>query len=122
MRIEEVVSLLEGEAMACDIDSLSQEADFAFAADLLSDVLAFGRPGYLLLTGLIGGQLIRTAEISGVAAVIFVRGKRPTHDMNELAAKSGMPLITTKMTLYEACGKLYEAGVSPADCTSVRGS
>lgn len=122
MKIDEVVSLLEAEVMACGMDSLSEEADFAFAADLLSDVLAFGRPGYLLLTGLMGGQLIRTAEISGVAAIIFVRGKKPTHDMTELAAKTGMPLLATRMTMYEACGKLYEAGVSPADCTSVRGS
>jgi predicted transcriptional regulator len=122
MKIDEVVSLLEAEVMACGMDSLSEEADFAFAADLLSDVLAFGRPGYLLLTGLMGGQLIRTAEISGVAAIIFVRGKKPTHDMTELATKTGMPLLATRMTMYEACGKLYEAGVSPADCTSVRGS
>ena len=122
MRIDEISDLLQSEVMASDMTSLAQESDFAFAADFLSDVLAFGRPGFLLLTGLLGCQLVRTAEISGVAAIIFVRGKKPTHDMTELAAKTGMPLLATRMTMYEACGKLYEAGVSPADCTSVRGS
>jgi hypothetical protein len=42
-----------------------------------------------LLTGLMGGQLIRTAEISAVAAIVFVRGKRPMQDMIELAQKPG---------------------------------
>lgn len=122
MRIDEISDILQAEAMACDMASLAQEADFAFAADFLSDVLAFGRPGFLLLTGLLGCQLVRTAEISGVVAIVFVRGKRPTHDMVELAQRSGLPLICTKMTMFEACGRLYQAGMSPADCTSVRGS
>ncbi|HNV34008.1 MAG TPA: DRTGG domain-containing protein [Bacillota bacterium] len=122
MRIDEITNLLEADVLACDMASLSQEADFAFASDFLSDVLAFGRPGYLLLTGLLGCQLVRTAEMSGIAAVVFVRGKRPTHDMVELAHRSGLPLLCTKMTMYEACGRLYQAGVGPADCTSVRGS
>ncbi len=122
MRIDDAARLLEAEIVGRSADSLDEEASFAFAAELLSDVLAYGRPGHLLLTGLMGGQLIRTAEISGISAIIFVKGKRPTQDMAELAARSGMPLLTTRMTLYEACGKLYRAGVAPADCNSVRGA
>jgi hypothetical protein len=122
MRIDEVARLLEAEIMSCDMSSLSEEVDSAFAADLLSDVLAYGRPGFLLLTGLMGGQLIRTAEIAGIGAVIFVRSKRPSSDMIELASRAGMPLMTTRMTMYEACGRLYVAGVASADCSSVRGA
>lgn len=122
MRIEEAAKLLEAEIIARNAEALEEEADYAFAAELLSEVLAYGRPGYLLLTGLMGGQLIRTAEISGISAIIFVKGKRPTQDMAELAARSGMPLLCTKVTLYEACGKLYQAGIAPADCNSVRGA
>lgn len=122
MRIDDVARLLDAETMACDMTSLEQEVEFAFAADFLSDVLAFGRPGFLLLTGLLGCQLVRTAEISGVGAIVFIRGKRPTHDMVELAQRSGLPLLATKMTMYEACGRLFKEGLEAADCTSVRGS
>jgi hypothetical protein len=84
-----------------------------FAADLMSDVLAFARPGSLLLTGLATEQTIRTASIRHLAAVILVAGKQPDGEMIEGACEAQMPLYQTPLSKYEACGLLMQAGLRP---------
>lgn len=83
----------------------------ACGADLMSDVLAFTHAGTLLLTGLTNPQVVRTAEMAGIKAIVFVRGKHPPRETLVLAEDKGIPLLATRYTLYEACGRLYSAGL-----------
>jgi len=48
-----------------------------YSADLMSDVLAFSITNSLLITHLTNAQVIRTAEVADVKAIIFVQGKKP---------------------------------------------
>jgi hypothetical protein len=95
-----------------------------FAADLMSDVLAFARQGSLLLTGLATHQTMRTAAIKQLAAVVVVEGKHIGNDMVEAAREELVPLYRTPLSKYEACGLLMQAGLRPyrtgveADCAS----
>jgi hypothetical protein len=57
-------------------EHMDLEVKTAFGADLMSDVLAFAKAGSLLLTGLTNSQVIRTANILDIAAIILVRGQR----------------------------------------------
>ena len=79
----------------------------------MSDVLAFCSPGALLLTGLTNVQIVRTAQMLDIPAIIFVRGKVPLEETVELAKANNIPIILTRQSLYEACGKLYAAGLKP---------
>ena len=79
--------------------------------DLMSDVLAFIKPNALLLTGLTNAQVIRTAEMVDIKAIVFVRGKQPTAEALELAKEKRIPLLSTKFLMYESCGQLYKAGL-----------
>ncbi len=81
------------------------------AADLMSDVLACVKPGALLLTGLCNLQVVRTAQMADLAAVVFVRGKLPDAATLALANAEGIPLISSPFGLFELCGRLYEQGV-----------
>ncbi len=83
----------------------------ACGADLMSDVLAFTHDGTLLLTGLTNPQVVRTAEMAGIRAIVFVRGKLPPPETVTLAESKGIPLLATRYTLYEACGRLYMQGL-----------
>ena len=131
MNLAEVLSVTEGKLISGDVD-LSQEVFMACGADLMSDVLAFTHAGTLLLTGLTNPQVVRTAEMAGIVAIVFVRGKLPPPETVALAQEKGIPLLASKHTLYESCGRLYQArhpgcgpfrltadkwsaGVSPAD-------
>jgi tRNA G18 (ribose-2'-O)-methylase SpoU len=108
--LETVLSVLDGEIL-----SRPRNLDRAFvvgaAADLMSDVLAFAPAGSLLLTGLTNPQVIRTAEMAGIGAIVFVRGKQPPTETVRLAREVGITLVVTRYTLYETCGRLYAAGL-----------
>lgn len=80
-------------------------------ADLMSDVLASIEPCAVLLTGLCNPQVIRTAQMADVAAVVLVRGKKPPQSTIDLANLEKIPLITSPLGMFELCGRLYVAGL-----------
>jgi predicted transcriptional regulator len=82
-----------------------------YAADLMSYVLASSEPNAVLLTGLCTQQVIRTAHLADLAAIVVVRGKQPTSEMIKLAEQEHLPLISSPYGLYELCGRLYKAGL-----------
>ena len=110
MQLAEVVKLIYGKILTENSD-LDAEVEGGCGADLMSDVLASIQPHALLLTGLCNPQVVRTAEMADVAAIVFVRGKQPTRDVIDLANAEGIPLITTPCGMFELCGRLYEAGL-----------
>jgi predicted transcriptional regulator len=110
MDLKTVLTLLEGEVLSQQ-PNLSQQVLHGAAADLMSDVLAFAHPDSLLLTGLIHPQVVRTAEMAGMLAIVFVRGKHPPAETLALAEETGIPILTTRYTMYEACGLLFGAGL-----------
>jgi predicted transcriptional regulator len=84
-----------------------------FAADLMSDVLAFAREGSLLITGLATDQAIRTAAIKHLVAVVIIEGKKVDSDIVETAREEDVPVYQTPLSKYEACGLLMQAGLRP---------
>lgn len=92
-------------------DCLDLEVHTAFGADLMSDVLAFAKAGSLLLTGLTNTQVIRTANVLDIAAIILVRGKKPSSETIALASELKIPILTTKYILFETAGRLYMKGI-----------
>ena len=110
MTLREVADLLEAEVISGE-DGLDEPVEFAGASDLMSDVLAFGKPGVLLLTGLASLQSVRTAEIIDAKAIVYVRGKRPSNEGLARARERRMPILSTKMFMFKACGLLHGRGV-----------
>ena len=116
MKISEIVKLLEAE-MLCGQDDLDREIKCACGADLMSDVLAFVKHDALLLTGLVNAHVVRTAEMMDITLIVFVRGKYPGEDVIEVAKEKGIALMTTKYTMFTACGVLYENGLTGSAAT-----
>jgi len=110
MTIRELVEILSGKILV-ENHSLDEEVPRGGAADLMSDVLAFGTDGMVLMTGLTNPQVVRTAEMAGINVIVFVRDKKPPHETIEMARDSGVSLVSTGYTMYEACGRLYAAGL-----------
>jgi hypothetical protein len=81
--------------------------------------LAFARPGTLLLTGLTNSQVIHTAEIIDAAGVVFVRGKHPPADVVHLSTEKGIPLLATRLLLYDSCGLLFSNGLRGCSPVSI---
>jgi hypothetical protein len=110
MTVAEAVTLLEGQFFSGE-DKGNLEVVSACGADLMSDVMAFVKDRVLLLTGLVNPQVIRTAELLDIHAIIFVRGKAPSRDMIDMAEEADIILGGTKLPMFLSCGKLYEAGL-----------
>lgn len=110
MTISEAQRAIEAETVD-DTGRDNVEILSACGADLMSDVMAFVKDQVLLLTGLINVQVIRTAILMDIEAICFVRGKTPTAEMVSMAKENGIVLLRTRLPMFLACGKLYEAGV-----------
>ena len=109
MTIREIKELLDAEVCCCenpDVDILS-----ACGSDMMSDVLAYVKHQAVLLTGLVNAQVIRTAEMMDMRCIVFVRSKKPTADMLDLACSCGTAVLSTTKRMYEACGILYAGGL-----------
>lgn len=110
MKLRYIKHILDAEVIVGN-DSLDLEVTTACGADLMSDVLSFAKTGSLLLTGLANTQVIRTASVLDLAAIILVRGKKPSSETTALAREYKIPLLITQYTLFETAGRLYIKGI-----------
>jgi hypothetical protein len=108
--IKQVCEFLDGEIICCE-PMADQMVHSACGCDLMSDVLAFTTPGSVLLTGLTNSQVVRTAEMLDLKAVVFVRNKRPDPVTIRMAESVNLVLVLVPRPLYESCGILYAAGM-----------
>jgi hypothetical protein len=111
--VQELLATLEAEILLDD-GWLRDEVTSVIASDLMSDILSHSKPRSILLTGLTNPQTIRTAEMIEISAVCFIQGKQPHEETVKLAQKNQIPLLSSPLSMFDACGKLYAAGLS--DC------
>jgi len=110
MKLAEIKGILECEVLT-GADNLSMEVKTVVASDGMSEILAFARPGALMITGLTNVQSVRTADIANVRAIIYIRGKRPDKKAINLARQSGIPVLATGLGMFDVCGILRERGL-----------
>ncbi len=114
MKITDLKEILDAELLFGE-EFLDTEIHSACGSDMMSDVLAYVKNQAVLLTGLVNSQVIRTAEMMDMKCIVFVRSKRPTPEMLEIAKESGIAVLATKKRMYEACGTLYMNGLNGAE-------
>ena len=110
MKISEIRDLLDAEVL-CGEQELDRDVLTACGSDMMSDVLAFVKDQAVLLTGLVNPQVIRTAMMMDIVCIVFVRSKIPSPEMIAFAAENDLTVLTTPNRMYEACGRLYAAGL-----------
>ena len=110
MTVNDIKEILQAEII-CRDDLMDTEVHTACGSDMMSDVLAFVKEQAVLLTGLVNPQVVRTAEMMDMHCIVFVRGKRPTLDMIEMAEDRDMVMLCTTLEMFTSCGRLYENGL-----------
>ena len=111
MKISTVAEILDAKILCCG-ELSDAEVCSACGSDMMSDVLAFVKDQAVLLTGLVNTQVVRTAEMMDMRCIVFVRSKKPTDEIVELAEKCGIVVMATDKRMYEACGMLYTNGLN----------
>ena len=112
MRLEDIAAVLACEVLSPTDHVVDIEA--VVASDGMSEILAFHRPHALMLTGLTNIQSVRTAIVADVHAIVYVRGKLPDQKVLELANEKGIPVLSTRLGMFDSCGLLYDAGLEGA--------
>ena len=114
MTVKEIAQILDAQWL-CGQEEGERVVHYAFASDMMSDVLAYVQEDTVLLTGLVNSQSVRTAEMLDLPCVVFVRGKNPHQDAILRARELGMAALSTQYTMFESCGKLYTAGMKAVE-------
>jgi predicted transcriptional regulator len=114
MKISEIRDALEATVLTGE-DKLEETILGGGSADLMQDVLAAATEGCVLLTGVVTEQVIRTAKVARVGAIVFVRGKKPDSSVISMAATYQIPVLLTRYSLFVASGKLYMEGLRGLD-------
>jgi predicted transcriptional regulator len=117
MKLFEIKEILKAEVISGD-DKLDIEVSGGAASDLMSDLLRKPKEGSLLLTGLTSIQAINTSVIGGMAAIVFVRGKKPDNAIISHAKKHKIPILSTRFNMYQSCGRLYGKGLKSIEWNS----
>jgi predicted transcriptional regulator len=110
MKLNDIAELIDGQMI---VNSPNDSVDIVSvcSTDLMSDVLRFATKGALLVTALNQSQVIRTAEISDIPAVLMVLGKKMEREMIELAREKNIALMVTHLPAFTVCGMLYAGGL-----------
>ncbi|MDR1786335.1 MAG: hypothetical protein LBR23_07760 [Spirochaetaceae bacterium] len=111
MTVRQAAELLEARLVSAE-GQWEREITSACGSDMMSDVMAFFHGQGIMLTGLINPQVVRTANLMDIASICVVRGKKTTPEMRALADEFAIPIMETDFSMFVACGKLYEAGLS----------
>jgi predicted transcriptional regulator len=114
MRLSEIVVALDATLLVGE-DKLDKDITRGGGADLMSDILAAVSEDSILLTGLTTIQVIRTAMVADVGAVVFVRGKKPPQEVIDMAKAQGLPLITSPYSMFVSCGRLHACNLTGLD-------
>jgi len=110
LTLSEISEILDCE-IVLGLDSLDVEIALVLSSGMMSDVLAFAQPGALMITGLTNSQSVRTADFADAAAVLYLRGKIPEEKTIQLAEELKIPILSTKMGMFDVCGVLYAKGL-----------
>jgi predicted transcriptional regulator len=110
MKLKDIERILDAKVIA-GAGQMEIDIGMACGSDLMSDVLSFVKSESLLLTGLTNPQVVRTAEMADLAAICFVRGKKPDQETIKMAESRNIPLLTTPLPMFESCGRLWTQGL-----------
>jgi hypothetical protein len=116
MKLQDMAAKIFAQPIYEDEQHCSSDFSCVFASDLMSSALAMineNQSETVLLTGLSNAQAIRTAEMLDLKAVFFVRNKVVPSDVVDLAKISGISVYSSPLTMFESCGRLYQAGIVP---------
>ena len=110
MTLKELVETYELQVVT-GADSLDREVSGCYASDLLSDVMGNSGGGDLWITLQVHQNIVAVASMRELAGVVMIGGRQPLEATIEKAAEEGVPLLTTALSAFELCGRLYEGGL-----------
>ncbi len=106
-----VSQLVEKAGLRSFTQHKDRQIEGVYVSDMVSDIITGAKANHLLVTLQTHKSLIAAANLVDVAAIVFVRGKKPAEDVVELATKAGIALLGTDKDTWSFALKLGELGI-----------
>jgi len=105
LNLEHIKNVLQAKVISGE-DQIATDIYGIYASDLMSDVLAYGKSGSVLLTGLCTNQAVVSAYMADFKAIIFLRNKTPDKATRKFAKEKSLIIMSTRVDMFEACVKI----------------
>jgi predicted transcriptional regulator len=82
-----------------------------YTSDLLSDVMANAKDGYIWITNQKHQNCVAVASLLNLSAIIIAGGVQPDENTIEKAIDEHVPVFTTDISVFDVTGELYKSGL-----------
>jgi hypothetical protein len=105
MKTTELAGLLECETIC----PCAEEGPVlgCYTSDLLSDVMAHAKEGYILVTIQAHKNTVAVASLLGLKAIVVCNSRPVPDDMVVAAKEEGIAILRTALNQYRVSGRLY---------------
>ncbi|MBR6028061.1 MAG: AraC family transcriptional regulator [Clostridia bacterium] len=110
MKVSELQKLIGAENLTPEVAE-DREITCGYACDLLSWVMAHGDEGMAWVTVQTHMNVVAVAVLSDMACIVLPEGIRMEAESLQKAKDEGMTVLTSRLTAYEICGRLFAQGV-----------
>jgi len=110
MKLKEIVERL-GLEVLCGDEPLDREVTGGYSGDLLSDVIANSKGGYVWITMQVHVNIVAVAVLKELAAIIIVQGRAVAEETLKKAREENVTLLISQRPAFETAGKLNRLGV-----------
>lgn len=107
MKLKEIVEKLQLKVITAQ-DKLDTNVTGGYTSDLLSDVIANSKEGYLWITLQIHQNIIAVAKLKDLAGIIIVNNREPDEETLKKAEEEHVPLMISEGMAFSISGKLYK--------------
>ncbi|HSB32486.1 MAG TPA: hypothetical protein VLD55_12850 [Candidatus Sulfobium mesophilum] len=110
MKLSDLIENLSLEVKTPETD-LTREVTGGYVSDMLSDVIANAKAGYVWVTFQSHLNIVAVASLKGICGIIMVNNRVPARETILKAAAENIPIMTSSLTAFELVGKLYALGL-----------
>lgn len=94
-------------SVRCGGDRLGRTITGGYAGDLMSDVIANGKPGDLWITMQRHVNIIAVAVLKDIAGIIIVQGREPAGETISRGAAEHIPVLVGDLPAFETAARLH---------------
>ncbi len=110
MKLSDLIEHLSLEVKTPQTD-LTKEVTGGYVSDMLSDVIANAKSGFVWVTFQSHLNIVAVASLKGISGIILVNGRVPAEETLKKAKEENIPVMTSSLTAFELVGKLYALGL-----------
>ena len=112
MKLSEILELIDGTVVTTECYDGDKEASNGFVGDLLSVVMGKAKEDCAWVTIQSHINIVAVATLVDMACIIVAEGYKVDDDALAKAEMEEIPILSTKLSSFEACAVLVQGGLA----------